>query len=89
MKIVHCENCANNKEGECSKHPDIVGNGNYCSDGISEQKNILVRSPSIARNLLKKGFKIVDIKPNKSDKKRTVFIFENKEGLVDEMKGEK
>jgi len=30
----------------------------------------------LARELLKKGFNMVDIKPHKDDSRRTVFVFE-------------
>ena len=34
-------------------------------------------TPFVARNLLKMGNQIVDIKPCKEDKNKTIFIFEN------------
>ena len=36
----------------------------------------LVFSPEIARHLLRMGDKIIDIKADRNDKKRTVFVFE-------------
>ena len=39
----------------------------------------LVTDPRIARKLLKKGFFVIDIKPNKSNPDKSVFIFENTE----------
>lgn len=39
----------------------------------------LVTDPRIARKLLKKGFVVIDIKPNKSNPDKSVFIFENTE----------
>ena len=39
----------------------------------------LVTDPRIARKLLKKGFLVIDIKPNKSNPDKSVFIFENTE----------
>ena len=39
----------------------------------------LVADPRIARKLLKKGFVVIDIKPNKSNPDKSVFIFENTE----------
>ena len=35
----------------------------------------LVFSPTIARHLLKMGNQIIDIKADKNDQKRTVFVF--------------
>lgn len=39
----------------------------------------LIFSPNVARNLLKLGNTIVDIKPNKENKMKTVFVFKNDE----------
>ena len=39
----------------------------------------LVTDPRIARKLLKKNFVVIDIKPNKSNPDKSVFIFENTE----------
>jgi hypothetical protein len=39
----------------------------------------LVADPKIARKLLKKGFVVIDIKPNKSNPDKSVFLFENTE----------
>ena len=41
-----------------------------------------------ARQLLKDGFTIVDIKADKTDidHKRSIFIFKNEEGLLDRLK---
>lgn len=50
------------------------------------KKSFLVIKPSIARKLLKMGFHIIDIRPQKQedgtmDFTRCAFVFENKEGL--------
>lgn len=50
------------------------------------KKGILVIKPAIARKLLKMGFHIIDIRPQKQedgtmDFTRCAFVFENKEGL--------
>lgn len=37
----------------------------------------LVTDARVARKLLKKGFFVIDIKPNKSNQDKSVFIFEN------------
>ena len=39
----------------------------------------LVCDPRIARKLLKRNFVVIDIKPNKSNPDKSVFIFENTE----------
>ena len=51
-----------------------------------EKENVVIFTASKARELLKKGFVITDIKPDKSDPdhKRTVFVFKNEEGLMTE-----
>lgn len=38
-------------------------------------------TPFVARNLLKMGNPIIDIKPYKEDRNKTIFIFENTEKL--------
>lgn len=50
------------------------------------KKSVLVIKPSIARKLLKMGFRIIDIRPQKqedgtTDFTRCAFVFENREGL--------
>ena len=48
----------------------------------------MVFTSQIARQLLREGYQIVDIKPDKldSDGKRSVFIFKHKDGLIDDVK---
>lgn len=48
---------------------------------------ITIFTAAKARELLKYGYKIIDIKPNKYDKsnKRSVFVFENEKGLEDRL----
>ena len=50
------------------------------------KKSFLVIKPAIARKLLKMGFHIIDIRPQKQedgtmDFTRCAFVFENREGL--------
>lgn len=49
---------------------------------------ITVFSAKMARRLLKDGFTIIDIKPDKDDPdgKRSVFVFINDEGLLNKIK---
>ena len=42
---------------------------------MEEMNSKLVFSPMIARRLLKMGNQIIDIKGDKNDQKRTVFVF--------------
>lgn len=48
-----------------------------------EEKNLMVFTSSMARELLRRGYTIVDIRPDKLDKegKRSVFIFKNENNL--------
>lgn len=39
--------------------------------------NIIIFSPRIARDLIQKGFRVVDIKPDKNIRIKTIFFFEN------------
>ena len=41
----------------------------------------IVKSPELARKLLKLNYTVVDIKPDKSDKCKTVFLFKNEKNL--------
>lgn len=49
------------------------------------ENTTLVFSADVARRLLKQGYKIVDIRPDKLDpeSKRSVFVFQNADGLDD------
>lgn len=44
--------------------------------------NKIIYTGKLARYLLRKGFKIVDIKPMNTDPKRSVFIFESSNELI-------
>jgi len=46
----------------------------------------VIPSSRLAKELLKEGFKIIDIAPHKNDHRRTVFIFENTKQLQDYLK---
>lgn len=50
---------------------------------IMEKENLMVFTSQMARQLLRKGYTVVDIKPDKLDVegKRSVFIFKNENGL--------
>lgn len=52
-----------------------------------EKKAITIFTAKVARELLKSGFTIVDIKPDKTDVdgKRTVFIFKNENGIMEKI----
>ena len=48
---------------------------------------ITVFTAKKARKLLKEGYQIVDIKPDRLDKdhKRTLFLFKNEDGLMEKI----
>ena len=48
---------------------------------------ITIFTAKVARKLLKKGFTIVDIKPDRldPDHKRTLFLFKNEDGLIEKI----
>ncbi|MCD8398658.1 MAG: hypothetical protein LUD12_16050 [Lachnospiraceae bacterium] len=49
--------------------------------------NIIIFTSKTARKLLRAGYTIIDIKPDKTDpdKKRSVFVFRNDAGLVEKI----
>ena len=53
-----------------------------------EKKAIIIFTASKARELLKEGFTLIDIKPDKTDEdnKRSVFVFKNEEGILEKIK---
>lgn len=53
-----------------------------------EKKAITIFTAKTARELLKDGFALIDIKPDKNDPdgKRSVFIFRNDENLLEKIK---
>ena len=50
-----------------------------------EKENVMVFTGELARQLLRRGYTIVDIKPDRldTDGKRSVFIFKNENNLKD------
>lgn len=60
------------------------------------RKSRLVFDAKIARKLLKQGFVVIDIKPNRENTDKSIFVFENTEEfkqalvkLMDEIKAKK
>ena len=51
------------------------------------QATVVICSAKLARKLLKAGYSIVDIKPDKGDLEgnRSVFVFRNDDGLIEKM----
>ena len=52
------------------------------------KETIVIFTASKARELLKKGFTLIDIKPDKKDEdgKRSVFVFKLEEGILEKIK---
>lgn len=53
-----------------------------------EKKAITIFTANVARKLLKDGYTLVDIKPDKTDEdgKRTVFVFKNENNIMEKIK---
>ena len=47
--------------------------------------DVVIYTPSLARHLFKKGFKLVDFKADKKNYVATVFFFENTQGIWNEI----
>ena len=45
------------------------------------RKSRLIFDAKIARKLLKQGFVVIDIKPNRENTEKSIFVFENTEGF--------
>ena len=57
-------------------------------NNMMEKETIVIFAAKLARYLLKDGFTIVDIKPDRTDAdgKRSVFIFKNENHIEDKIK---
>ena len=57
-------------------------------DSIEKKNTIVILTAKTARKLLKDGFTLIDIKPDKNDPngKRSVFIFRNDDNLLEKIK---
>ena len=60
------------------------------------RKSRLIFDARIARKLLKQGFVVIDIKPNRENTDKSIFVFENTENfkqaltqIMDEIKAKK
>ena len=53
---------------------------------MSENKNIPIFTSTLAKFLLKKGLKLVDIAPNKNAPRETVFYFERTDKVWEAIK---
>ena len=60
------------------------------------RKSRLIFDAKIARKLLKMGFVVIDIKPNRENTEKSIFVFENTDAfqqglsqLMDEIKAKK
>ena len=55
---------------------------------MKEKDTVIIFTAKKARTLLKMGYTLVDIKPDKMDvdRKRSVFVFKNENGLLEKIK---
>lgn len=58
------------------------------TNNVIDRSTIIIFTAKLARSLLKDGFTIVDIKPDRTDKdcKRNVFVFRNENHIEDKIK---
>lgn len=49
----------------------------------NDEDGKLIFSPQVAKYLLHRSFQIIDIKPDKNNKDKTIFIFKKNDGLVE------
>lgn len=66
------------------------------NDKKDTRKSRLIFDARMARKLLKQGFVVIDIKPNRENTDKTIFVFDNTdefkaalEKLMDELKAKK
>jgi len=52
---------------------------------VPEKGNKIVSEASIARKLLKDGYRIVDIKPKRGRNKETIFVFKNEYDFMEKL----
>lgn len=52
---------------------------------VPEKTCKIVNDASIARKLLKDGYKMVDIKPKRNHERETIFVFEISDGFMNKM----
>lgn len=50
-----------------------------------QKESIIIFSPALARKLIKMGFQIVDIKPDKINPIKSVFVFKRNQAIVNEL----
>lgn len=53
---------------------------------MQEKEGILIFKPKVARQLLKSGNQIIDIKQHRENKDKSVFIFKRTEKLLNDLK---
>lgn len=53
---------------------------------MEQRTSILVFTAKLAKQLLKLGYTVIDIKPHRDNKERTIFVFKNENGLESKIK---
>lgn len=51
----------------------------------TEQHNVIIYSGKIANELLKRGYRIVKVMPDRRNKIKTVFVFANERNIVQDV----
>ena len=64
-------------------------NVDYLLKGGDRVERQVITSTRLAKELLQNGFNIIDLAPNRTDSKRTVFVFESTEELKEYIKNRK
>lgn len=81
------------KENMYSRTSSYINKPIHYRKSFTERKSIMkkevitVFTAKVARRLLKEGYQIVDIKPDRldPDHKRTLFLFKNEDGLIEKI----
>lgn len=81
------------KENMYSRTSSYIDKPIHYRKSFAERKSIMkkdvitVFTAKVARKLLREGFTIVDIKPDRldPDHKRTLFLFKNEDGLMEKI----
>lgn len=77
-KVVRIDQTPNKRPIFCFEQTEAL---DADLDEVFGPKKITIADPSTVKRLLKKGFHIVDIKPDRFNHDKTVFLFEDSEEL--------
>lgn len=77
-KVVRIDQTPNKRPIFCFEQTEVL---DADLDEVFGPKKITIADPSTVKRLLRKGFHIVDIKPDRFNHDKTVFLFEDSEEL--------